>query len=92
MSVQGEAVQTAQSMSKLAFLVNDTSQHLCKAMPSVTCMSVSTSVPVQAPVRLRMFAQTAANVTLVFRHIPKPVTACHEVALVHRSLGLDPKP
>ena len=46
MSMQGEA---AQSMSKLAFQVNDTSQHLSKAMPSVTCMSVSTSVPVQAP-------------------------------------------
>ena len=79
--MQGEAVQTAQSMSKLAFQVNDTSQHLSKAMPSVTCMSVSTSVPVQAPVRLRTYAQTAANVALVFRHIPKPATTCHEVAL-----------
>ena len=86
--MQGEAVQTAQSMSTLAFQVNDTSQHLSKAMPSVTCMLVSTSVPV----RLRTFAQTAANVALVSRHIPKPATACHEVALVHTSLGLDPKP
>ena len=41
--MQGEAVQTAQSMSTLAFQVNDTSQHLSKAMPSVTCMLVSTS-------------------------------------------------
>ena len=42
--MQGEAVQTAQSMSQLAFQVNDTSQHLSKAMPSVTCMLVR-SVP-----------------------------------------------
>lgn len=82
--MQGEAFKTARSMSKLAWEVNDTCQHVGKAMPSVTC--------VQAPVRLRTFAQTAANVELVFRHIPKPANGCHEVALVHRSLGLDLKP
>ena len=53
MSMQGEAVQTAQGMSKLAFQVNDTSQHLSKAMPSVTCMSVRSCASACAPADVR---------------------------------------